>query len=58
MSRKPSLAWGTSCGCAVKQRGGVTVKDMIDDEMGALERKERELAGLKGPGGPAGRKPG
>ena len=26
---------------------GVTVKDMIDNEMGALERKERELAGLR-----------
>ena len=26
---------------------GVTVKDMIDNEMGALERKERELIGLR-----------
>lgn len=26
---------------------GVTVKDMIDNEMGALERKEKEIAGLR-----------
>ena len=26
---------------------GVTGKDMIDNEMGALERKEKEIAGLR-----------